>query len=120
MHVADQVIQIFAVVHGFLDDIDTDDIQRFERELLEFIVNTRAPVRDELIEKLVLDEALENKLKDAIAAFKRTFAPSDVLARSTEETEPEAPPDEPEQQAESAPPGASAMASHGGDTARST
>jgi len=88
MHVADQVIQIFAVVHGFLDDVDIDDIQRFERELLEFIINAKAEARNELIEKLRLDEELEAKLKDAIGAFKRTFAPSDVLNAAGEAQEP--------------------------------
>jgi F-type H+-transporting ATPase subunit alpha len=79
MHVADQVIQIFTVVNAFLDDVDIDDIQRFESELLEFVINARPEVRTELIEKLQLDEGLEKKLKEAIGAFKRTFASTAVL-----------------------------------------
>ena len=79
MHVADQVIQIFAVVNGFLDDVAVNDIQRFESELLEFIVNARAQVRTELMEKLALDEGLETKLKEAVGAYKHTFAPTEML-----------------------------------------
>ncbi|MBN1917006.1 MAG: F0F1 ATP synthase subunit alpha [Verrucomicrobia bacterium] len=79
MGVADQVIQIFAVVNGFLDDVAIEDIRRFEAELLEFVVNTRAEVRNELTEKLRLDEGLEQKLKEALTAFKRTFASTAVL-----------------------------------------
>jgi F-type H+-transporting ATPase subunit alpha len=85
MHVADQVLQIFAVVHGFLNDVEIQDIQRFERELLEFVVNARPAVRAELVEKLRLDADLEAKLKEAIAAFKRTFAPSAVLKGGSDE-----------------------------------
>jgi F-type H+-transporting ATPase subunit alpha len=87
MHVADQVIQIYAVVNGFLDDVAVNDIQRFERELLEFTVNARAEVRNELVEKLALDEGLERKLDDAIEAFKRVFASSEVLKAGTAEAE---------------------------------
>jgi len=90
MHVADQVVQIFAVVNGFLDDVAIEDIQRFERELLEFIANARADARAELVEKLELDEALEAKLKEAIGAFKRTFASTTVLesGEGKEQTQP--------------------------------
>ena len=88
MHVADQVIQIFAVVHGFLNDVQIEDIQRFERELLEFIVNARPAVRAALVEKLKLDEALEGTLKEAIGVFKRTFAPSAVLKAGSDEPTP--------------------------------
>jgi F-type H+-transporting ATPase subunit alpha len=88
MHVADQVIQIFAAVNGFLDDVEVDDIQRFERELVEFVVNARAEARNELVEKLAIDEALETKLKEAITAFKRTFASSAVLQAGSEEAKP--------------------------------
>ena len=87
MHVADQVIQIFAAVHGFLDDVAVEDIQRFESELLEFIVNTKAETRDKLVETLELDEALEAQLKEAIEAFKRTFASSEVLQGDTQESD---------------------------------
>jgi len=99
MHVADQVIQIFAVVNGFLDDIEIDDITRFESELLEFIVNASAEARNELIEKLQLDEELEAKLKEAIGAFKRTFAPSDVLKATDEAQKPAEPADDAEGEA---------------------
>ena len=65
--------------------VAVEDIQRFERELLEFIANARAHARTELVEKLEIDEALEAKLKEAIGAFKRTFASTTVL--KTAETE---------------------------------
>jgi len=100
MHVVDQVIQIYAVVHGFLDDVNIDDIQRFERELLEFIVNTRAEVRDELIEKLALDEAIEQKLDEAVGAFQRTFASTEVLKAGEGGTTPSAVQDEAESSTE--------------------
>ncbi len=100
MHVADQVIQIFAVVNGFLDDVEVKDIQRFESELLEFVVNARAEARTELIEKHALDEALESKLKEAIEAFKRTFASSAVLQSGKEKANTKPPQGEPAKKSE--------------------
>ncbi len=79
MHVVDQIIQIFSVVNGFVDDIEVEDIQRFEEELLQFIRDIKPDVRKELIDKLELSDELETKLKNAIAEFKKTFAPSKIL-----------------------------------------
>ena len=80
MHVMDQVIQIFAAVNGFLDDLEVSDIKRFDRELLEYIRNAEQELRDELVEKLDIDDELTEKLKKAITAFKKTFASSAVLS----------------------------------------
>jgi len=100
MHVADQVIQIFAVVNGFLDDVAVEDIERFESELLEFVANAKPEARQTLVEKLELDEGLEGQLKEAIAAFKRTFASSEVL-EAGEATADEASKEAPEGETES-------------------
>ena len=79
IHVVDQVIQIYAVVNGFLDDIEIDEVQRFETELLEFVHNLKKDVWRELSEKLEIDDAVDQKIQDAINEFKNTFAPSKVL-----------------------------------------
>jgi len=80
MHVADQVIQIYSVVNGFLDDIEVEEIGRFEEELTVFMRNVGKDVRDELAQKLQIDDDLDQKLKKAIAEFKNTFAPSTILS----------------------------------------
>ena len=79
MHIADQVIQIYAVVNGFLDDIEVEEVQRFEEELLVFMRNTQNALQEELIQKLKIDDELDQKLKQAIVEFKNTFAPSNIL-----------------------------------------
>ena len=78
-HVVDQVIQIYAVVNGFLDNIEIEEVQRFEKELLEFVHNLKKEVWKELSEKLEIDDSVDQKIQDAINEFKNTFAPTKIL-----------------------------------------
>ena len=72
-HVADQVISIYAGTKGFLDDIPVNRVAEFEKGLLASFTTINKPIRDELVQKKAMDEALEKKLVDAIGAFKSTF-----------------------------------------------
>ncbi len=73
MDVIDQVVSIYAGVRGYLDDLTNDQVSAFEKGLLEYMRTSAKPVRDELAEKRAFNEALESKLKEAIAAFKERF-----------------------------------------------
>jgi len=79
-HVVDQVMQIYAVVNGFLDDIEIEEVQRFEEELLEFMHNLKKDLWEELNQKLEIDDSVDQKLQSSIAEFKNTFAPSQILS----------------------------------------
>lgn len=71
--VADQVISIFAGTQGFCDDIPLARIPDFESKLLQYVKDQHSDVRNELIQKSELTDALAAKLKEIIVAFKKTF-----------------------------------------------
>lgn len=67
-----QVISFFAVTNGYLDDIAVENVNRFENELIKEIENTTS-ILDEIKEKKVLNKELEDKIREAISAFKKNF-----------------------------------------------
>ena len=74
MPVEEQVVSIFTGVRGYLDTIETGDIRRFEAELLGHIRTKHGDVLREISTEKKLSDSLENRLKDIIDAFVRTFA----------------------------------------------
>ena len=69
LKVSDQVMIIFAVTNGFVDDIPVDALSKFESELFKF-VDTNYP---ELSEKIMANKDFTTDLSDAINEFKKTF-----------------------------------------------
>ena len=72
MPVEEQVMAIFAVTRGYLDDIDVADIKQWERDFLEFM-RSRPAIAERLREEKALSDELESQLVDAIAEFKKIF-----------------------------------------------
>jgi F-type H+-transporting ATPase subunit alpha len=68
----EQVVALYAGVNGFLDDIPVPQIQRFQDELREYM-RTEESVLAKIRETGDLDEDTEQKLRDAIDKFKKTF-----------------------------------------------
>jgi F-type H+-transporting ATPase subunit alpha len=79
--VQEQVVVIYAGVHGHIDDVPVDQVQRFESELRAFM---RARYGD-MLEQIAKTGGLpsESELEAAIAEFKRGFGPSSDVARPT-------------------------------------
>ena len=73
MDVAEQVMIIFAGTNGFLDDIAVGEVQRFEKEFLEFVRSQRGEVLSEIKSKGKIDDELDAKIRKAIEDFKGTF-----------------------------------------------
>src|SRR5579872_5907170 len=71
--VEEQVVAIYAGVNGFLDDIPTDDVQRFQDELREFL-RAEGAIYKEINETGELPDELAQNLNAAIEKFKNTFA----------------------------------------------
>ena len=69
LKVTDQVMIIFAVTNGFVDDIPVDALSKFESELFKF-VDTNYP---ELSEKIMANKDFTTDLSTAINEFKKTF-----------------------------------------------
>jgi F-type H+-transporting ATPase subunit alpha len=72
-----QVISIYAVTNGYLDDIPVDDAQRFEAELLQHLDTRNADIAEHIKTEGTLPEEVEAKLKSAIDDFKEQFRPTE-------------------------------------------
>jgi len=74
MSVEDQVIVIYALTNGFLDDIEVKDILKFESQYIEYIRSSHPKIIEEIKNKKDIDEKLSNNLDKAISRFKEGFA----------------------------------------------
>jgi F-type H+-transporting ATPase subunit alpha len=92
--VEQQVMSIFAVTGGYLDQYPVEDAKRFERDFLQYMETRHPDVGQHIREEGTLSEEVEGKLKGAVEEFARTFAPSDQGAGSAAAAGPGAPPDE--------------------------
>jgi len=68
----EQVVALFAGVNGYLDDIPVPQIQRFQDELREYM-RTDESVLAKIRETGDLDEETEQKLRDEIEKFTKSF-----------------------------------------------
>jgi F-type H+/Na+-transporting ATPase subunit alpha len=71
MPVADQVISIYAGVNGFIDNVPVDKIREFEKDLMAYIKEKHATIRDEVKSKKKIDDEFGGQLKQIIADFKK-------------------------------------------------
>jgi F-type H+/Na+-transporting ATPase subunit alpha len=72
-----QVIAIWTGTQGYLDDVQVDDVARFEAEFLEHIDANHSEIRDHIREQGDLPEDIEERLTGAIKDFRRRFRPSE-------------------------------------------
>jgi len=82
--VIDQVIALFAVDRGYLDDIYLSDVRRFETELLEYVKDRSRELYDALVATGQLSTEDAGRLDAAIKEFKGTFRASRVRPTETE------------------------------------
>jgi F-type H+-transporting ATPase subunit alpha len=68
-----QVAIIYAVVNGFLDDVDVKYIRKWETDFLHYLTVSHPAVLEGIKTRKALDDDLTAKLKAAIAAFKPLF-----------------------------------------------
>jgi len=68
-----QVISIFAANNGYVDEYETSEIQRYEKEMISFMESSHADVLATLAEKKAIDDELEGKIKAALEEFKGQF-----------------------------------------------
>jgi F-type H+-transporting ATPase subunit alpha len=71
--VDEQVVIIWAVTNGKLDDVDVADVQRFNAELRDHLRNRHSDILEHLREDGSLPDELVDKINDAVDQFKRTF-----------------------------------------------
>ena len=70
--VEEQVVAIYAGVNGYLDDIPTSEVVRFQEELREYL-RSSSDVYEQISETGELPDELEEKLKAEIEKFKQGF-----------------------------------------------
>ena len=73
MAAEDQVVSIFAVTNGYLDEVPLLDAKRFESELLDYVRSRLPEIPKAIAETGALDDVNEKKLRDSIEEFKRGF-----------------------------------------------
>lgn len=71
MPVADQVISIYAGVNGFIDNVPVNKIRDFEKDLMAYIKEKHATIRDEVKSKKKIDDEFGGQLKQIITDFKK-------------------------------------------------
>ncbi|OEU69052.1 MAG: F0F1 ATP synthase subunit alpha [Desulfuromonadales bacterium C00003093] len=68
-----QVLAIYAVNNGYVDDYPTTTVQRYESEMIAFMEAQHAEIINELSEKNALDADLEGRINSALDEFKGQF-----------------------------------------------
>ncbi|HEY6990403.1 MAG TPA: F0F1 ATP synthase subunit alpha [Bryobacteraceae bacterium] len=68
-----QVAIIFAGGNGYLDDVNVEDVRRFEAEFLRFLDTNKGSLLQGIREKRELSDDLKTQLKTALDEFKRQF-----------------------------------------------
>ena len=70
--VFDQCVSIFAASKGLMDDVPVDQVNNFEKDLLENFRGPNKPLRDQLVEKKSF-KGLEPTFIEAIKTFKKSW-----------------------------------------------
>ncbi|MCD6442832.1 MAG: F0F1 ATP synthase subunit alpha, partial [Thermotogae bacterium] len=73
MPVEEQVVVLYAGVNGYLDDLPTSAVKKFENDFLNYMRRERKGILEEIVMKKELSEELERRLKEAIEDFKKSF-----------------------------------------------
>src|SRR2546425_13234815 len=74
MPVEQQIIVIFAVTNGHLDDVPVDQIRAWEQGFRDFMAAQHADVGEEIRTRRVLGDDLTARLRAAIAEYKQIAA----------------------------------------------
>jgi F-type H+/Na+-transporting ATPase subunit alpha len=92
--VEDQVLSIWAVSNGYLDDLPVEQVQNFERKFLDFMRSRYAQIGETLRDTGVLEDDIVEKLRSAADEFKQSYLDSEdveiVETVAAEEGVPEA------------------------------
>lgn len=73
MSLGQEIVVLFAGTRGFIDKIDVEKVQIYEKQLLSFIESKHADILSEIEDKKVISSELEKKMKDALSAFDSVF-----------------------------------------------
>jgi F-type H+/Na+-transporting ATPase subunit alpha len=77
-----QVLILYVATSGLLDGVSVSEVQRFERELLEFVDANQSSILKTIKEKKALDDSIRAEIKKAAEAFKERFTAEVAAAAS--------------------------------------
>jgi F-type H+-transporting ATPase subunit alpha len=72
----EQIVVIYAVTNGYLDDMPLSELRRFEREFLQFMRNQGETFYKELEQTGALSQKLIDELQALLNRFKEIFTPA--------------------------------------------
>ena len=73
LDVEDQVMILYAVTKNMLTDIPTEDISRFEKEMIKYMAANHPEIKADIRESTVLSKENEQALVSALEEFKKMF-----------------------------------------------
>jgi F-type H+/Na+-transporting ATPase subunit alpha len=82
LSVEEQVVVIFAGTTGLIDDVPVPDVQRFQKDLVEFIHTRYAALLTQIATKKQITDEGRAELKRAIGEFKEQFQAGTAAARA--------------------------------------
>jgi len=85
--VEEQVVIIWAATKGFLDNIPLDLVKKFEDRFLDYLRTTQPKILIEIKEKKVINEKLEEEMKETVQEFKNRFLKKEKVDLEKEEKE---------------------------------
>ncbi|MEX1187581.1 MAG: F0F1 ATP synthase subunit alpha [Gemmatimonadaceae bacterium] len=78
MPVEQQVVIIYAVTNGYLDQIEVSEVRAWERDFLEVMASQHGDVLDKIRNEKVMSKDTEAALKAAIEAFNSSRTPANA------------------------------------------
>jgi F-type H+-transporting ATPase subunit alpha len=75
----EQAVALYAGINGYLDDIPTEDVSRFQDELREHL-RAEGSIYKTIRESGDIAEDVEEKLKAELDKFKQRFSPTEQEA----------------------------------------
>ena len=69
-----QIIILFALTNGYIDDIETNKVQDFERQLYEYMELHHQDLMKSISEQKTIDDEISSKLSNSITEFKKSIA----------------------------------------------
>jgi F-type H+-transporting ATPase subunit alpha len=73
VHVADQVMIIYAGAKGYVDKVPRNQVAAWEEQFLRFVREQRPAVRKKLVSEKKLSADLETSLKEALEVFQKEY-----------------------------------------------
>jgi F-type H+-transporting ATPase subunit alpha len=80
MDVEKQVIEIWAAINGYVDDIPVENVRRFEEGLLKFVENSHPGLLQAIREKKAVTDEIKADLEQALKDFRERWTEETSIA----------------------------------------